>query len=297
MNDAAAMNRLLARNDDNSVNFDTRLVTSNQTEVSRPTLRREIEELFSQEADVALLYFAGHGTENDLGGFLVTVDAERYDEGVSLTDILTLANDSQAREIVILLDACHSGHLGQVPAVSDNRVALREGVSILTASRSTQSAAEEAGRGVFTTLVCGALEGGAADVLGSVTVAAVYAYVDESLGAWEQRPLFKSHVSRLLPLRQAEPQVARETLRRLPAWFPDAEHDYPLDPSYEPKAGAEHANAEHEEIFGCLQRCTAAHLVVPIDEEHMYYAAVNSTGCRLTPLGRFYWKLATDGRI
>ena len=29
----------------------------------------------------------------------------------------------------------------------------------------------------------------------------------------------------------------------------------------------------------------------------MYYAAMNSTGCRLTALGRFYWKLADDGRI
>lgn len=297
VNDAIAMDQLLARNDDNGVNFDTRLITSDQIEISRPRLKREIEELFAHEADVALLYFAGHGTENNLGGFLVTVDAERYDEGVSLTDVLTFANNSEAHEVVILLDSCHSGHLGQIPAVNNDQVALREGVSILTASRSTQTAAEEAGRGIFTTLVCGALEGGAADVLGKVTVAAVYAYVDESLGAWEQRPLFKSHVSRLLPLRETEPQVAREILRQLPEWFPDAEHDFPLDPSYEPDAGPEHANAEHEEVFRCLQRCTAAHLVVPIDEEHMYYAAMHSTGCRLTPLGRFYWKLANDGRL
>ena len=29
----------------------------------------------------------------------------------------------------------------------------------------------------------------------------------------------------------------------------------------------------------------------------MYYAAINGTGCQLTALGRFYWKLAYDGRI
>lgn len=29
----------------------------------------------------------------------------------------------------------------------------------------------------------------------------------------------------------------------------------------------------------------------------MYYAAINSTGCRLTELGRLYWRLARDHRI
>jgi len=29
----------------------------------------------------------------------------------------------------------------------------------------------------------------------------------------------------------------------------------------------------------------------------MYYAAINSTGCRLTPLGKHYWSLVKAGRI
>ena len=29
----------------------------------------------------------------------------------------------------------------------------------------------------------------------------------------------------------------------------------------------------------------------------MYHAAINSTGCRATALGRFYWTLADDRRI
>lgn len=297
VNDARAIEALLARNQDGAVNFESKLLTSEQGVIDRVTLLGEIDRLFADEADVALLYFAGHGTENDLGGYLVTVDASRYNEGVSLGDVLTLANDSRAHEVVIILDSCHSGHLGQVPAIDNRRASLREGVSILTASRATQTAAEEAGSGVFTSLVCAALDGGAADVLGKVTVAAVYAYVDESLGAWQQRPLFKSHVSRLLPLRRAEPQVKVEILRRLPEWFPDPELDFGLDPSYEPEAGEEHANPEHEEIFGCLQGCARAHLIVPVDQPHMYHAAINSTACRLTPLGRFYWKLANDGLI
>jgi hypothetical protein len=297
VNDARAIEALLSRNQDGAVNFESKLLTSDRGVVDRAALLGEIERLFADEADVALLYFAGHGTENDLGGYLVTVDASRYNEGVSLSDVLTLANDSRAHEVVIILDSCHSGHLGQIPAIDNRRASLREGVSILTASRSTQAAAEEGNSGLFTGLVCAALAGGAADVLGKVTVAAVYAYVDESLGAWQQRPLFKSHVSRLLPLRLAEPRVRVEILRRLPEWFPDPERDFGLDPSYEPEAGEEHADPEHEEIFGCLQSCARAHLIVPVGQPHMYHAAINSTACRLTPLGGFYWKLAHDGLI
>jgi hypothetical protein len=29
----------------------------------------------------------------------------------------------------------------------------------------------------------------------------------------------------------------------------------------------------------------------------MYDAAMQSTACRLTPSGRYYWRLAKDGRI
>jgi uncharacterized caspase-like protein len=295
VNDAEAIATLLRRNADDSPNFDVRLLASPPTDVTRPVLRQAIEELFASQADVALFYFAGHGTENNLGGYVVTRDAQRYDEGVPLAEVLTWANASPAREIVILLDSCHSGALGQVPAVSNDLAQLREGVSILTASRSNESAVEQGGSGLFTSLVCSALDGGAADVLGDVTAASLYAYVDQSLGPWDQRPLFKAHVSKLIPLRRSEPAVSVEILRRLPTWFPTAVDLYALDPSYEPDA--EPRNAENEAIFDQLQKCRAAKLVEPVGEDHMYFAAMNSGSCRLTPLGQFYWRLANEDRI
>jgi uncharacterized caspase-like protein len=296
VNDARAMARLLARHDDGSVNFDARLLTSDTERLTRARLREALDELLADVADVALLYFSGHGTENDLGGFLVTVDATRYDEGVSLADVLTLANRAtQINEVAIIVDSCHSGWLGAVPAVDNMQASLREGVSILTASRSSQPAVERGGSGVFTDLVCNALDGGAADILGNVSVAAIYAYVDQALGAWDQRPLFKAHVSRMLSLRTAHPAVDISILRKLPEWFPSAESDFALSPAHEPTA--EPRDAAAEATFRWLQRFNRVKLVVPIGEEDMYYAAVNSTGCRLTALGRFYWKLANDGRI
>lgn len=297
VNDANALAALLQTHEDGSPNFALRTITQPSQKITRSSLRSALAKLFSDsdEADVALFYFSGHGTENNLGGFIVTPDASRYDEGVSLVDVLTFANKSKARECVIILDSCHSGHLGAVPAIDNEQAHLREGVSILTASRAAQEAVESGGRGLFTELVCGALEGGAADVLGNTTVAGVYAYVDQALGPWDQRPLFKASLSKLVSLRNNRPSVEVDILRQLPAWFPSADHLFPLDPSYEPDA--EPKNADHEEVFGYLQSCRASKLVEPVDEVHMYYAAMNRTSCRLTPLGVHYWRLAQSGRI
>jgi hypothetical protein len=296
VNDAEAMKRLLSRHDDGRVNFDTQLLTSDQESVTRARLREAIDELFSDPAEVALLYFSGHGTENDLGGYLVTSDADLYDEGVSLTDVLALANRAtHITEVAIIVDSCHSGWLGTVPAVDNAHASLREGLSILSASRSSQASLERGDHGVFTELVCSALDGGAADILGNVSVASIYAYVDQAFGAWDQRPLFKSHVSRMLSLRTAKPAIDIAVVRRLPDWFESPDADFPLAPRHEPTAKP--ADSEAEATFRCLQRCNRVKLVEPIDEEDMYYAAINGTGCRLTALGRFYWKLADDGRI
>jgi uncharacterized caspase-like protein len=293
--DATAIAGVLQSHADGSPNFACQLITAPHATIDRALLRERIEALFASPADIAMLYFSGHGTENNLGGYLVTPDARRYDEGMAMSEILTLANRSRVDEVVIVLDCCNSGALGQVPAIDNDRALLREGMTILAASRAAESAVEEDGRGLFTTLVCDALAGGASDPVGNVTVASVYAYVDQSLGAWEQRPLFKSHVSRLTPIRRNEPAVPLGILRQLQMWFPQADSVFPLDPSYEPEA--EPRDADHELVFGYLQRCRAARLVEPVGEDHMYWAAMHSTGCLLTALGRHYWRLAAGGRI
>ena len=56
-------------------------------------------------------------------------------------------------------------------------------------------------------------------------------------------------------------------------------------------------NPEHERIFGDLQMCNRHGIVVPVNAPHMYYAAINSTGCKLTALGAHYRKLAEMKRI
>src|SRR4051812_21234373 len=185
IDDARRMERLLRRHDDGGVNFDTHLLTSDREVVTRARLRESIENLFADPADVALLYFSGHGTENDLGGYLVTSDAALYDEGVSLADVLALANRAtHISEVAIIVDSCHSGWLGTIPAADNTHASLREGLSILSSSRSSQPSLEQGDHGVFTALVCSALDGGAADILGNVSVASIYGYVAQAFGAW-----------------------------------------------------------------------------------------------------------------
>jgi hypothetical protein len=297
--DAQRMRAVLEKQQDGSPNFDCKtLVAQNGaglTVVTRAILRDNLQRLFKDPADVALFHFSGHGTTNNLDGYLVTQDAVSYDEGVAMADVLKLANESSAREVVILLDCCFSGQLGNLPAIDNKKAILREGISILTAGRGDQVSVEADGGGVFTSLVVDALEGGAANVLGAVSAPAIYAYVEAALGAWDQRPLFKAHVSRVLELRCCTPPVERSLLRRLPMLFPLPAEDHPLDPSYE--RSSQHPIAANTAIFDDLQALNRVHLVLPVNAPHMYDAAMSSKACQLTPSGRYYWRLAKDGRI
>lgn len=299
VSDAKNMSEVLSTHDDGAPNFECRkLLAPTECEskpVTKSALRQAVEELLRDRADVALLHFSGHGTANKLGGYLVTQDAKQHDEGVAMTDVLSLANDSPVTEVVVFLDCCYSGQFGNPPVVANDKALLREGVSVLSASRGDQPSVGAPGGGLFTSLVLDALAGGAADILGEVKAPSVYSYVDAALGAWDQRPLFKSHVSKLAPLRLCSPPIDRDVLRRLPKLFPVPAEELLLDPSYEPSvSGAEPANVQK---FGDLQNLNRVHLVVPCGCAHMYDAAIESKSCQLTHTGRYYWRLAKSGRV
>jgi uncharacterized caspase-like protein len=65
--------------------------------------------------------------------------------------------------VLLILDCCFSGSIGNPPNLQgeiENQALLREGVTILAASRPAQVSMEVGGHGVFTKLVMGALRGG-----------------------------------------------------------------------------------------------------------------------------------------
>lgn len=295
VNDANAIATVLETHGDGSPNFAVKRITCPGDAVDRPKLRAAVESLFSGPNDIALLYFSGHGLIKSTGGYIVTPDFKRYDEGVSMDDILVIANQSAANDKMVILDCCHSGAFGS-PALASNQAAqLSEGLSVLTASRDSEFALEVNGCGVFTSLLVDALRGGAADLRGFVTPGSVYAYVDQALGAWDQRPIFKTNVSRFTALRTVPPQVPTPTLRKLCTYFPTAQHLFPLDPSYEDTAPT--ADLLKVPILKDLQKFQSVGLVVPVDEDYMYFAAMNSKACKLTALGYHYWRLVKEKRV
>ena len=263
-----------------------------------------IAELFSGNSDTILLYFSGHGFLNELGGYLVTPDYKRYDEGISMDEVLVLANQSKAKDKIIILDCCHSGVFGS-PTIGRGVSQLDEGVSILTASRDDEPSMEINGHGVFTNLLLDALQGGAADLRGHISPGGVYAYIDQALGAWDQRPVFKTNVTRFISLRTINPQVPLSTLRKIIEYFPAPQQEYSLNPSYEDTntKTVEHnviepyAKDENIAVFKNLQKLQSVGLVVPVDSEYMYFAAMESKACKLTSLGYHYWRLVKDKRI
>lgn len=295
-NDVEALRPLLSRHEDDTPNFSCQLRTTATGGVGRDGLLADLDVMFGGGADVALLYFAGHGSGSGSDVTLVTEDGTPQTPGIAFSEILAKAAASPVREVIVILDCCFAGSAGGVPQLAGSTASLRDGISILAASRGDQTAAETTvGRGLFSTFLEGALDGGAADVVGRVTIAGVYSYLDESFGAWDQRPAFKANVDRLHELRRCEPAVPLRELRQISDLFPRPDHEFALDPSYEPDATPE--DLDRQATFKILQRYRAAKLLEPVDAEHMYYAAMNSTACRLTPLGRHYRHVASQGRL
>ena len=293
--DATSINGVLREHDTGSPNFDTLLLTSPPDSITRASLRDAIRQLFATPCDTALFYFSGHGLISSGEGYIVTTDVEANDEGIQMTEILGLANGSPVKNKIIILDCCYSGNMGTPNTTGSGTAQISEGLTVLTASRGSESAMEGPDGGVFTNLVIAALEGGAADLRGHITPGAIYAYVDQALGAWDQRPIFKTNVTQFTSLREVEPQVPLATLRKLVDYFPNQSYEHPLDPSYEDTE--EGHDPDKVKIFKDLQKMEGVGLIVPVGEEHMYYAAINSKSCKLTALGVQYRRLAEESKI
>lgn len=297
VNDSYQVKSVLERHSDGTINFGVRHLagTGPGNGVSRRELKDTVSELFQDDSEIALFYFAGHGYIENTGGFLITSDCKDGDDGFKLDELMTLANKSPARNKVIILDSCHSGIAG-TPAALEKSAWLSDGMTILTASSEYQYAMEENGSGVFTTLLVDALSGSAANLVGDITPGSIYAHIDQSLGPWEQRPIFKTNVKTFTTLRKVQPPIALVDLKMITELFRHPSEAFALDPSFEPE-GAHEKDEDNIEKFKLLQKYNRINLVVPVDAPHMWHAAMTSKSCRLTVLGAHYWVLVDKGRI
>ena len=224
-----------------------------------------------------------------------------------MQEIMQMAYDSKARDILMILDCCHSGDLGNSTMLrsgqGDLLATLRSDMTVIAASRSTESSFEGEGYSVFTASVVDALRGGAADHLGWVTASSIYAYVERRF-SWKdrQRPVYKTNATGTHVVRQCASLIDRLKLRRLVELFSDENYRYVLDPEFEPhdQEGKlpENVNQEKVAIALLLKDYRDAGLLTPTTpNEQLFWTARLGHSVELTHRGREYWWLVKNKKI
>jgi hypothetical protein len=307
--DAKAMAEVLSRHKDGEKNFDCIALLDRMGDgspITRSGLRAALHELFNFDGEV-LLYFSGHGFLSQTGGLLCTSDGTKDDWGIPMQEVVDLALRSPARQILLILDCCHSGDTANQAAMNKDAgkyplATLRENMTVIAASRATEGAIEASGYGLFTGALLDALEGGAADHMGFVTAPAIYAYVSRRFTAWDQRPVYKTSATEVLSVRECEPLVDRLQLRQLATLFPTIDYKFRLDPEYEPEDEhgnvKEPVNKEKVAIAQLFKSYRDAGLLRPADPKlQLYWVARRGETVELTPRGREYWWLLVNDKI
>lgn len=303
--DAEAISTMLSTNADGSPNYKVKTITSTEGTVTRPAMQEAMLDLFKDPQHMDLLfYFSGHGRQTRFGAELVTTDAD----GVTMNDLLTLANASSAANVTIILDCCFSGDMGNAAALQPGQIAdefrknitvLGNGVVVLAASKATQVALEADGQGILTRLLLDGLNGGATDHLGRVTALSLYAFASAALDDWDQCPIFKAHVTQPAILRLGPPWLDPSLLRRLPEKFSTPDARVQMTPAHEGEGRPLPAGAgtQEQQDFDYFKKLRNAGLLTTDDEEDHYWVALNSGYVFLTPLGRYFWERAKAGQV
>ena len=141
--------------------------------------------------DLVLLYYSGHGKLNRSGHLYLTASdtvlSELESSSIAIADILNFVDVSKAQRVLVILDCCYSGAVGDVFSKGsvDDQLQLAStqgrGTYIMTASTGIQTAQEKEGdqQSVFTKHLVKGIESGEADQDrdGMVTVDELYDYV------------------------------------------------------------------------------------------------------------------------
>jgi len=313
VNDANSISNLLSYHDNGDRNFEVQknCAEAFSSQIESEDLLERIKELFANKHnDVVLFYFSGHGgITADNRGYIATSNTGGFDSGISMSKILEIVNESPVKNKIIIMDTCYSGDMGNHPEFSTKGSLIGDGVTILTASSKEQESMESNDNllerhGVFTRLLIDALEGGAASILGQITPGGIYAYIDKALGNFGQRPIFKTNTNRFIEIRKTNPSIDIKELRELCNIFIEETIEFELDQTYElddnvPEKYNDKKQCilNHNRIFRILQNLNRVNIVIPIGVKDMYYAAMEEKACKLTSLGKFYWRLGKSGKL
>jgi serine/threonine protein kinase len=204
--DARALARVLAAPDVCAFPEERVVVLTNR-QAHRAELVRRLSSWLpaqGQGADLALIYFAGHGIVHKVGGrdegYLLPHDADAdhpVAHGIAMSDLAKWIEDVNARAVVVCLDCCHAGYLPQEgvslrgPTERDmeiqpsliNQLSGKGRFLIASCDRGQKSIeAEELRHGLFTYhLLKGLIEAGDRDGDGKVSVAELFGYVSSAV--------------------------------------------------------------------------------------------------------------------
>ena len=231
--DAEALARVLG--DDQLGGFQVEVAA----DATEGDLRRRLTAFFlrtAQRDDVVLAHFSCHGVLDERGDlYFATTDTRKddlYATAIEAAWLQRLLRDSNSRQIMLLLDCCHSGAFargGERRAGSDVHLKQRldgKGWVVITATDVLEYAWEgdeltgDGQPSVFTRAVVDGIETGAADIDrdGQISVDDLYEFVDDTLQTHtrKQTPTKFGSVQGQLFVSRARAHQALQASDRLP---------------------------------------------------------------------------------
>ena len=157
--DASAVCRILS--DPTRGNFDE-VIELLDEQATKEGLRQKIDLVLQdprrEPDDLVLIYFAGHGIRDNLGDLcLVPHDFSYHSDGsfnfssmLHAKEIEVSVNNCRSKNIILIIDSCHSGALGRI--LGDIGTRIGTNIFIIGAAQSSEVAAEsqQLQHGVFT---------------------------------------------------------------------------------------------------------------------------------------------------
>jgi hypothetical protein len=290
--DVDAMQILLDKNADETPNFST----CTAKDVTSEKLRAALEKFLSRKPEHALIYYSGHGyVDADGKGYLVGKDYTKEDIGMSMDWMAEKLNCSGIPEITVILDCCYADSFAKEESEGQLLSHLRKNVTVLSATTHDDTASEVPSQGLFTTQLIKGLTGAAANVFGHVTAAGLYDVADSMLSPWQQRPVIKSFVTQMSPLRTCSPVLTNAHLQtfRKPMYFYRKDRIIRLTPAMVGRTAEEAKDTK----FSMLLQFQLAGLIETPDHKSVYEGALNSSTCKLSPFGHFLWDMMEKKRL